>query len=176
MQIESDINLAIRLSQGRTVGGQKMTASLLHKPEAVQQLVRNEQAYKFLKNVRGSPAYWQNEFTMSWQCFAGWVSQPGFSPCLQQIYIGQKSCKLLPNNVGGNCHEMTFWKCQQLKGANVYAKIHLWVLICFHIGFSHSSQSISSVVHSHLVTSQIMLLKIEFQMCGLPHAHCLLWV
>ena len=60
-QIESDINLAIRLSKGRTVGGQKITAGLLHNPEAVQQLVRNEQAYKFLKNVRGSPAYWQNE-------------------------------------------------------------------------------------------------------------------
>ena len=60
-QIESDINLAIRLSRGRTVGGQKITAGLLHNPEAVQQLVRNEQAYKFLKNVRGSPAYWQNE-------------------------------------------------------------------------------------------------------------------
>ena len=60
-QIESDINLAIRLSRGRTVGGQKITTGLLHNPEVVQQLVRNEQAYKFLKNVRGSPAYWQNE-------------------------------------------------------------------------------------------------------------------
>ena len=60
-QIESDINLAIRLSRGRTVDGQKITAGLLHNPKAVQQLVRNEQAYKFLRNVRGSPAYWQNE-------------------------------------------------------------------------------------------------------------------
>ena len=23
--------------------------------------IRNEQAYKFLKNVRGSPAYWQDQ-------------------------------------------------------------------------------------------------------------------
>ena len=59
--IESDINLAIRLSRGRKVGGQKITAGLLCNPKAVQQLVRNEQAYKFLRNVRGSPAYWQNE-------------------------------------------------------------------------------------------------------------------
>ena len=48
-QNESDINLAIRLSRGRTVGGQKITEGLLCNPEAVQQLVRNEQAYKFLK-------------------------------------------------------------------------------------------------------------------------------
>ena len=33
----------------------------MHNPEALQQLVRTEQAYKFLKNIRGSPTYWQNE-------------------------------------------------------------------------------------------------------------------
>ena len=31
------------------------------KSEVVEKLVRNEQAYKFLKNVRGSPAYWQDQ-------------------------------------------------------------------------------------------------------------------
>ena len=60
-QIESDANLAITLSQGRTLGGEKITAGVLRNPLALKQLVRNEQAYKFLKNVRGSPAYWQNE-------------------------------------------------------------------------------------------------------------------
>ena len=39
----------------------KITAGVLRNPLALKQLVRNEQAYKFLKNVRGFPAYWQNE-------------------------------------------------------------------------------------------------------------------
>ena len=39
----------------------KITAGVLHNPLALKQLIRNEQAYKFLKNVRGSPAYWKNE-------------------------------------------------------------------------------------------------------------------
>ena len=60
-QIQSDANLAIRLSQGRLLSGQRVTAGILCNPEALQQLVRTEQAYKFLKNIRGSPAYWQNE-------------------------------------------------------------------------------------------------------------------
>ena len=34
---------------------------MLQNPTALQQLVQTEQAYKFLKNVRGSPAYWQHE-------------------------------------------------------------------------------------------------------------------
>ena len=29
--------------------------------ESLQQLIRTEQAYKFLKNIRDSPAYWQSE-------------------------------------------------------------------------------------------------------------------
>ena len=43
------------------MGGQKITAGFLHNKVAVQQLVRNGQAYKFLKNMKGSPAVLQNE-------------------------------------------------------------------------------------------------------------------
>ena len=60
-QIQSDANLAIRLSRGRTLNGQNITAGLLHDTESLQQLIHTEQAYKFLKNIRGSPAYWQSE-------------------------------------------------------------------------------------------------------------------
>ena len=49
------------LSQGRTLGGHKITAGHLQNPAVLEQLVRNEQVYKFLKNVRGSPAYWQDQ-------------------------------------------------------------------------------------------------------------------
>ena len=60
-QIDSDATLAIILSRGRTLGGHKITAGQLQNPVVVEQLVRNEQAYKFLKNVRGSPGYWQDQ-------------------------------------------------------------------------------------------------------------------
>ena len=60
-QIQSDANLSIHLSCGRTFHGERITDGVLCNPNAVKQLVRTEQAYKFLKNVCGSPAYWQNE-------------------------------------------------------------------------------------------------------------------
>ena len=59
--LQSESTLTLRLSQGRTLGGNKINAGVLHNPEALKQLVRNEEAYKFLKNIHGSPAYWQNE-------------------------------------------------------------------------------------------------------------------
>ena len=55
------LTLAIHLSCGRTLDGQKITAGMLQNPTALQHLVQTEQAYKFLKNIRGSPAYWQHE-------------------------------------------------------------------------------------------------------------------
>ena len=56
-QIQSDTYLAIHLSHGRTLEGQKITAGMLQNPTALQQLVWMEQAYTFLKNIRGSPAH-----------------------------------------------------------------------------------------------------------------------
>ena len=59
--IQSEINLAIRLSRGRTLNGREITASTLQNPEAIHQIVRNQVAYKFLQNILGSPPYWQHE-------------------------------------------------------------------------------------------------------------------
>ena len=53
--------LAIHPSCGRIFHGDKITVGVPHNPNAVKQLVWTEQAYKFLKNVCSSPAYWQNE-------------------------------------------------------------------------------------------------------------------
>ena len=59
--IQSETNLALWLSRGRTLGGNKVTAGVLQNPQYVQQLVRDQQGYKFLKNISGSPPYWQHE-------------------------------------------------------------------------------------------------------------------
>ena len=59
-QIPSDANFAIHLSYGRIFHGERVTAGVLHNLNAVKQLVWTKQAYKFLKNVHGSPAHWQN--------------------------------------------------------------------------------------------------------------------
>lgn len=39
-----------------------MTAGLLKSNDYVKDLMKADQAYKFLKNVRGSPPYWQKVF------------------------------------------------------------------------------------------------------------------
>lgn len=58
-QVSDEANIAMRQSQGQTFRGQTLTAGHLKNPEIVQHMIRTDEAYKFLKNVRGSPAYFQ---------------------------------------------------------------------------------------------------------------------
>ena len=88
--LQSESTLTLRLSRGRTLGGNKINAGVLRNPEALKQLIRNQEAYKFLKNICGSPAYWQMSCMMYWQCYVLWVFLHGFSLCLQQICTGQR--------------------------------------------------------------------------------------
>ena len=171
-QIESDINLAIRLSRGRTMGGQKITAGLLHNPEAVQQLVRNEQAYKFLKNVRGSPAYWQNELydVLAMLCRLGiptWfltlsaadLHWPAVAKqCGRQL--SQDDVLKMPIAERSKCLCQNLLMSSRMFPHRVESFFTMYVL--------------SSAQPLGYITDYVI--KIRFQMCGSPHAHCLLWV
>ena len=174
-QIQSDANLAIRLTHGRTLSGQNITAGLLRNPTAVKQLVRTEQAYKFLKNVRGSPAYWQNELydvlamlrslgiptwflTLSaadlhWpemiQAVAAQFGRTLSQQDVLKMSIAERSKHLRENPVTG-------------------------VRMFQHRVEGFFSQYILSDAHPlGIITDHVI--KIEFQMRGTPHAHCLLW-
>ena len=60
-QIQSDANVALCITKGRTIGGNCVNAGMLKNPQVLNNLVRTEQAYKFLKNMRGSPPFWQHQ-------------------------------------------------------------------------------------------------------------------
>ena len=60
-QIQGDTYLAIHLSHERTLDGHKIAAGMFQNSTALQQLVGTELSYTFLKNIRGSPVYWQHE-------------------------------------------------------------------------------------------------------------------
>ena len=60
-QIKDSTHIALRLKRGRTYDGKTITAGMLKNKDTVTKLVHSEHAYKFLRQVRGSPAYWQHE-------------------------------------------------------------------------------------------------------------------
>ena len=49
------------MTKGRTLGGHHVNVGMLKNAQILSDLVRTEHAYKFLKNIRGSPPYWQQQ-------------------------------------------------------------------------------------------------------------------
>ena len=58
-QVADDASIALRQTQGRLYRGQVLTAGSVRNQEIVNKMIQKDYAYHFLKNVRGSPAYFQ---------------------------------------------------------------------------------------------------------------------
>lgn len=58
-QVVDDASIKLCQSQGRLYRGQVLTAGTVKDQHVLQQMLQRDNAYRFLKNVRGSPAYFQ---------------------------------------------------------------------------------------------------------------------
>ena len=170
------MDLAIRLSRGRLLSKQRVTAGILCNREALQQLVRTEQAYKFLKNIRGSPAYWQNELydVLAMLCklvIPTWLLTLSAAdlhwPEMIQAVAYQFGRKLSQEDV----LKMSMAERSKYLHQNPVTGVRMFQ----HRIQSFFAQYLLSDAHP-LGEITDYVIKIEFQMRGSPHAHCLLWV
>ena len=58
-QVADDASIALRQTQGRLHREQVLTAGSIKNQHVVNEMIQKDHAYRFLKNVRGSPAYFQ---------------------------------------------------------------------------------------------------------------------
>ena len=61
-QVRDCISVALRQTRGRQQVGRNLDAGMLKNPQHLQNLFKKDRAYTFLKNIRGSPPYWQKMF------------------------------------------------------------------------------------------------------------------
>ena len=164
------------LSRGRTLGGHKITAGQLCNPAVVEQLVRNEQAYKFLKNVRGSPAYRQDQLydvlaMLQTLIIPTWFLTLSAAnlhwPEMIQAVAVQFGKKLSQKDaLKMSISDRSRYLCQNpITGVQMFQ----------HIVEAFFSEYLLSDTHplGHITD---YVIKIEFQIRRSPHAHCLLWV
>ena len=59
-QIWDNICIAMRTGNTKTADGKEITASMLTDHDQVKKLIRRDQGYRFLKKIRGTPAFWEN--------------------------------------------------------------------------------------------------------------------
>ena len=58
-QIHSNISIAMRIGATKTSDGRQITASMLKNREEVKQIIKRDEGYRFLTQIRGTPAYWE---------------------------------------------------------------------------------------------------------------------
>ena len=105
-------------------------------------MVRNQVAYKFLRNIRGSPPYWQHELhdvLAMLRCIGipTWFLTLSAAD-LHWLEMIQAIALQLGRKVSHR-----YCKCPWKKGANIFDKTQLQELECFNIGWKYSSQNTS---------------------------------
>ena len=58
-QVRDDMQITLRQTRGQTFQNRTVNAGLVKSSDNLQAMIRTNTAFQFLKNVRGSPAYWK---------------------------------------------------------------------------------------------------------------------
>ena len=61
-QGQGNIGISLTLKNGKTLYGQWSIAGMLWRPSVMQNLIYNDQAYRFLQTVWSTPVYWEKMF------------------------------------------------------------------------------------------------------------------
>ena len=171
-QVEGDANHYIM----RRKPSRLFTASQARNPEVMQQFIHKDKAYRFLKNVRGSPPYYQRTFyellamirqlgTPTW--FFTLSAADMKWPDVIQIIAKQYGVVYTDEDVANLSFDD---KSNWLKRNPVTAARHFQ-----HRLNTFFQEFLKSAAHP-LGEIQDYGIRIEFQARGSPHAHCVIWV
>ena len=164
-------NFAMRQKPSR-----QFTAAQAKSQEILSQFMRNDKAYSFMKNIRGSPPYYQRVFydllamirqlgTPTW--FFTLSAADLKWPDMIQTIARQYGVIYTDDEVAGLSFDD---KSNWLKRNPVTAARHFqYRLNSLFQGFLKSSAKPLGEIADYAI-------RIEFQARGSPHAHCVLWV
>ena len=175
-QINNLSFIMMRQVSGRNYRGQKVTAFDLRGQERLAELIQKDKAYKLLKEVRGTPAYWQK---VHYDVLAQ-IRQLGLPtwfltlsaaemkwPEVIQIIARQYGAKLSDEDIiNMTWEEKSRWLKQNPVTAARHFQYRLdqfWKMVV-----TSKAKPIGEVVD--------YMIRIEFQARGSPHAHTIIWV
>ena len=175
-QVDHLQSIVIRQMHGRLYQGEKLTAGHLKDPEKLNQLIQKDYGYRLLKEVRGTPAYWQK---VHYEVLA-MIRQLGIPtwfltlsaadmkwPEVIQIIARQYGTSLTEEQVANLSWEQ---KCTWLRRNPVTAARHFqYRLELFWNDFLKSQANPIGKVIDYMI-------RIEFQARGSPHAHTIVWI
>ena len=176
-QVQGDINhFVFRRTAGKQCHGTRLNVGLIKNVEKMNELIKCDHAYKILKNVRGTPAYFQTVF----YDVLAMVRQLGIPtwfftvsaadmqwPDVIQTIARQYGTELSDSDVQNlSFADRTMW----LRSNPVTAarQFQYRLELMFKDILKSNAHPLGEIID--------YVIRIEFQARGSPHAHTLLWV
>ena len=172
-QVLHCVSIALRKGYVKTQAGQSLTASMLNDKDKLRNILKSDSGYKFLKPIRGTPPYWQSAHKdvlamirqlgkPTWFCsFSAadmrWpevintiLKQQGDSRTIEELDWNDK-CMILKSN--------------PVTVARIFDRR-------FHMFLKEVIMSEANPIGK----VKDYFYRVEFQMRGSPHTHCLFWI
>ena len=174
-QLEDAVYVHLRKLRGNDIIS-NISAGTIRNPSSLQTLIMQDQAYRHLKNIRGSPPYWQNMFYDA----LGMIRHLGVAtffltlsaadlrwPEVIQAIAAQYGQTLTTTQVINMP-----WKqrCNWLRSNPITAARMFQYRVDTFV-----TQFLKSPVHPIGVVKDYII-RVEFQQRGSPHVHCLFWI
>ena len=172
-QVLSCVSIALRKGSVQSQDGHKLTASMLNNKEKLKNMLKSDSGYKFLKPIRGTPAFWQSTqkdvYAMirqlglpTWFCSFS-TADMRWPEVINTILKQQGDPRTI---VDLDWNE----KCMILKSnpvtvARIFDRR-------FHVFLKEVIMSDANPIGK----VKDYFYRVEFQMRGSPHTHCLFWI
>ncbi|XP_078691416.1 uncharacterized protein LOC144921886 isoform X1 [Branchiostoma floridae x Branchiostoma belcheri] len=175
-QMKDSIQIFLRQTRGHTFQGQTVNAGLMKNLNNINDMLRTDTAIKFMKNIRGSPPYWNNVLLE----LLAMVRQLG----LPTFFLTLSAADMQwPEVIGSIARQYgKFLTADDVKNMNYEEKCS-WLRrnpVTAARQFSYRLNAFfkefiggKGKPIGHL---QDYLIRIEFQARGAPHAHSILWI
>ena len=175
-QVRDDIQITLRQTRGQMFQNRRINAGLMKNDDNMKAMLRTDTAYRFMKNVRGTPAYWGTVLldllamcrqlgTPTWflTLSAADMQWPDVIQSIALQYGRRLSAEDVKNmSWDEKCHWL---RCNPVTAARQF-KHRLDLFFKDFIG--GKSNPIGQL--------QDYMIRIEFQARGSPHAHTILWM
>ena len=175
-QVRDSISIALRQTRGRQQVSTNLHAGMLKNPQHLQNLFKKDRAYTFLKNIRGSPPYWQKMFYKLLAMIRTLGIPTWFLTLSAADMKWLEVIQSIAKQYGTIYTEQELlelpWRLKSMwlrSNLVTPARMFQYRLDAFVITFLKSSaQPIGEVIE--------YVICIEFQARGSPHAHTLIWI
>ena len=175
-QVVGQQGIALCMKKGKTFDGQNLNAGMLKNKEIFQSMMYEGHAYKFLTQVRGSPAFWQRNMFDTLAMVRSCGVPTFFLTLSAAEFHWVEMIQALASQYGDEVSEEDVkkmnWdtKSKYLRSNPVIAvKLFEYRVQALFDTFLKSDAHPIGFVEDYII-------KTEFQARGSPHAHCLLWI